>query len=111
MIKHCLATLLAFCLALFAAAAIAAVDANNADQAALEGIKGIGPAMSTRLLEERKKSPFKDWPDMIDRVKGIGPGNAAKFSEGGLTVNGAGFNKTAAPKAEAKTGDTKTAKK
>ncbi len=78
-------------LALFAAAAFAAVDANKADQAALETIKGIGPAISGKIIEERKKSPFKDWPDMIDRVKGIGEGNAVKFSGEGLTVNGAAF--------------------
>ena len=78
-------------LALFAAAAFAAVDANKADQAALESIKGIGPSISGKIIDERKKAPFKDWPDMVDRVKGIGDGNAAKFSEGGLTVNGASF--------------------
>ena len=111
MFKQVVATLLALCVAIFTSAAFAAVDVNKADQAALESVKGIGPAMSTRLLDERKKNSFKDWPDMIDRVKGIGPGNAAKFSEAGLTVNGASFTKTDAPKAEAKPADTKTAKK
>lgn len=106
MFKHILAGLLA----LFSALAFAAVDVNKGDQAALESVKGIGPAMSGRMLEERKKSPFKDWPDMIARVKGIGDGNATKFSENGLTVNGEAY-KGAAPKvAEAKP-DTKTAKK
>ena len=110
MFKYLVASLLA----LFTAAAFAAVDINKGDQAALESVKGIGPAMSGRLLDERKKSPFKDWPDVIARVKGIGEGNAAKFSDNGLTVNGETY-KAAAPKpAEAKTdakGDTKTAKK
>ncbi len=104
-------TFLAGLLALFAAAAFAAVDINKGDQAALESIKGIGPAMSGRLLEERKKSPFKDWPDLIGRVKGIGEGNAAKFSENGLTVNGEPY-KGAAPKvAEAGKADAKPVKK
>ncbi len=111
MFKHLLVTLFATLLSLCSALAVAAVDVNKADQAALESVKGIGPAMSTRLMEERKKSPFKDWPDMIDRVKGIGPGNAAKFSENGLTVNGTTFSKADAPKTEAKAADTKTAKK
>jgi len=83
--------LLLLLLALFAAAAFAAVDANKADQAALESIKGIGPAISGKIIEERKKSPFKDWTDMVDRVKGIGETNAATFSDEGLTVNGATF--------------------
>lgn len=106
MFKYLVASLLA----LFTAAAFAAVDINKGDQAALESVKGIGPAMSGRLLEERKKSPFKDWSDVIARVKGIGDGNAAKFSENGLTVNGEAY-KAAAPKAAEAKADTKTAKK
>lgn len=106
MFKHILAGLLA----LFSAIAFAAVDVNKGDQAALESVKGIGPAMSGRLLDERKKSPFKDWPDMIARVKGIGDGNATKFSENGLTVNGEAY-KGATPKVTEAKGDTKTAKK
>ena len=83
-----LKTLLAMFLALFTALAFAAVDANKATQAELDGVKGIGPAIAGKILDERKKAPFKDWTDMIDRVKGIGEGNAAKFSAEGLTVNG-----------------------
>jgi competence protein ComEA len=101
MLKHWMATLMAVCVSAFATLAQAAVDVNKADQAALESVKGIGPAMSTRLLEERKKTPFKDWPDLIERVKGVGPGNAAKFSEAGLTINGAGYTRgDAAPAAD-----------
>jgi competence protein ComEA len=79
-------------LALVAAAAFAAVDVNKADQSALESIKGIGPGISGKILDERKKGAFKDWNDLIERVKGVGEGNAAKFSGDGLTVNGASFN-------------------
>jgi competence protein ComEA len=85
-----------------AAAAFAAVDVNKASAAELDGIKGIGPGLSTRVLDERKKGVFKDWPDLMARVKGIGEGNAAKFSDGGLTVNGSAF-KPAAAKADDKT--------
>jgi competence protein ComEA len=96
--------LLATMLALFAAAAFAAVDANKATQAELESIKGIGPAIAGKILDERKKSSFKDWQDMVDRVSGIGENNAAKFSSEGLTVNGAAFAgapaKAAAPAAK-----------
>jgi len=88
--------MLAIVMALFAAAAFAAVDVNKASQADLETIKGIGPGVSGRILDERKKGAFKDWADFIERVKGVGDGNAAKFSAEGLTVNGAGF-KSAAP--------------
>ena len=85
-------------LALFAAAAFAAVDVNKADQAALETIKGIGRAISGKIVDERKKSPFKDWADLVGRVQGIGEGNAAKFSAEGLTVNGVPFKSATAAK-------------
>ena len=78
-------------LALFAAVAFAAVDVNKATQAELEAIKGIGPAIAGKILDERKKASFKDWNDMVERVKGVGERNAAKFSAEGLTVNGAAF--------------------
>ena len=58
--------------ALVAATAFAAVDVNKASQAELESIKGIGPTISTQILDERKKAPFKDWNDLITRVKGVG---------------------------------------
>lgn len=82
--------------ALLASVSFAAVDANQANQAELEAVKSIGPSIAGRILDERKKAPFKDWNDMIDRVKGVGEGNAAKFSAQGLTVNGSGFGGTAA---------------
>ncbi len=94
--------------ALLAATAFAAVDANKASQAELEALKGIGPVISTLIINERKKGDFKDWNDMVVRVKGIGDKNAVKFSEAGLTVNGATFTGApmaapATPKTTAKT--------
>jgi competence protein ComEA len=77
--------------ALFAAAAFAAVDANKATQAELESVKGIGPSISTTIVNERKKGEFNDWNDFVTRVKGIGDRSAARLSGGGLTVGGKGF--------------------
>lgn len=84
-------TLVALLIAAFAFAAHAAVDVNKASQAELETIKGIGPSMSSKILDARKTGAFKDWSDVVTRVKGVGPGNASKFSADGLTVNGAEF--------------------
>jgi competence protein ComEA len=83
--------LAAFILAAFAFAAQAAVDANKASQAELETVKGIGPGLSNKILDARKAGAFKDWSDLVDRVGGIGPGNAARFSQAGLTVNSASY--------------------
>ena len=88
--------LLAAVLALMAATAFAAVDVNKATAADLDGIKGIGPGISAKILDERKKGNFKDWNDLVERVKGIGEGNAAKFSAEGMTVNGSAFKGVAA---------------
>ncbi len=88
--------------------AFAQVDVNKADQAGLDGIKGIGPKMSQRVLDERKKGgDFKDWNDLQSRVKGIKEKSATRLSNAGLTVNGQSKNGVAptdtAPKASAKT--------
>lgn len=93
--------LLAFLAAMSLTAAFAAVDINKASEAELDGIKGIGPATSQRIVAERKKSEFKSWDDFIARVKGIGEKNAAKFSAEGMTVGGAPYQ--AATKSDAKT--------
>lgn len=77
--------------ALFAAAAFAAVDVNKATQAELEAVKGVGPGIAGKILDERKKGAFKDWADLVARVNGVGEANAAKFSAEGMTVGGAAF--------------------
>jgi len=74
--------------AVFATATFAAVEANKATQAELEGISGIGPSISASIVAERRKGDFKDWNDLFKRVHGVGDRSAAKFSAGGMTVNG-----------------------
>jgi competence protein ComEA len=90
--------LLAVCLALTVPvfASTGAVDVNKATQAELETIKGIGPAMSTKILAARKSGDFKNWDDLVQRVSGMGPGNARRMSEAGLRVGAAPFKGAAA---------------
>ena len=109
MLKKILAVVAMFC----ALSAFAAVDVNKATAADLDGIKGIGPGISSKILDERKKGSFKDWSDFVSRVNGVGEGNAAKFSAAGLTVNGSVFTAPAAAKKDAKPAiaEDKTAKK
>ncbi|MES2048555.1 MAG: helix-hairpin-helix domain-containing protein [Pseudomonadota bacterium] len=69
--------------------ALADVDVNKGDQAAFDGIKGLGPSTSKAIIAARsKRGNFKDWPDFQIRVKGIGEKSAVKLSDAGLTVNG-----------------------
>ncbi|GAA4422121.1 ComEA family DNA-binding protein [Acidovorax lacteus] len=94
-----LIALIALCLSLNA---WAAVDANKASVADLDGVKGIGPAMSARIVAEREKSPFKDWHDFTQRVSGVGEKTAEKLSAEGLTINGRKFSAAAYAKAQAR---------
>jgi competence protein ComEA len=82
----------AIVLAAFAFTAQAAVDANKANQAELETVKGIGPGLSGKILDARKTGAFKDWSDLVERVGGVGPGNAARFSQAGLTVDNVAYS-------------------
>ena len=86
--------------------AMAQVDVNKADAAALDGIKGIGPKTSKAIIDERTKGgPFKDWSDFEKRVQGVGEKSAKKLSTAGLTVGGKpldGAVVAAAPKADVK---------
>lgn len=84
---------------LLAFAAFASVEVNQATEAELDGIKGLGPASTARILQARSQGEFKNWADLMARVKGIKPTKATQISEGGLTVNGAPYeHKTAPPK-------------
>ena len=74
------------------AQAAAPVDINRASQAELESIKGIGPALSTKILNARKAGEFKSWADLTERVSGIGTANASRLSKAGLTVAGSGYS-------------------
>ncbi len=103
-------TILFAALALLSAAAFAAVDVNKASQAELEGIKGIGPSMSSRILDARKTGAFKDWADMQSRVKGVRNGNSAKFSADGLTVNGAAYSGSAVSESKTRSSAAKPAR-
>ena len=71
--------------------AYAAVDVNTANEDALRGIKGIGPAKAKAILEERTAhGPFKDPADLGKRVKGMGGHTVERLQAEGLAVGPAG---------------------
>jgi competence protein ComEA len=65
-----------------------ALDINQASEAELDGLRGLGPAFTRRVMAERDIRPFTDWPDLMRRVSGMGRVTAKKLSAQGLTVSG-----------------------
>ncbi|MBW8829655.1 MAG: helix-hairpin-helix domain-containing protein [Burkholderiales bacterium] len=67
----------------------AATDANTATKEDLDKIKGIGPAIAQKIVDERQKNgPFKSLDDLQKRVAGVGEGSVKKMAAEGLTVGG-----------------------
>jgi len=66
--------------------ALAAVNVNTASFDELQTISGIGPATAQRIVDERRKGPFKSLDDLQARVKGIGESRVRKMAAAGLTV-------------------------
>jgi competence protein ComEA len=67
------------------------IELNAANQAELERVKGVGPALSTLALSARQTTLFQDWNDAIRRLPGMGPARAKKLSDAGLRVNGQAY--------------------
>lgn len=75
---------------LLLAGASVALDANTATQAELEAIRGIGPALASRIVEARRARPFADLDDLRARVRGVGDANLRTLREAGLDVGASG---------------------
>jgi competence protein ComEA len=60
--------------------AFAATDANTASKDELDKVKGIGPAIAQKIVDERQKNgPFKSLDDLAQRVKGVGDTSVYKI--------------------------------
>jgi len=68
-----------------------ALEVNQASQAELESVTGIGVALATRIVVVRQERPFDDWTDFMARMRGVGAARAARLSEQGLTVRGMAY--------------------
>jgi competence protein ComEA len=91
-----------------AAGAAAATDVNVADEAALEQIKGIGPARARAIVAERQAhGPYLSADDLAARVKGLSARTVDALRAQGLTVGAAPPPRPAAsgvPRAKARAG-------
>ena len=74
----------------------AQVDLNKAREMDLDGLNGVGPTMTRHIMNERQIAPFRDWADVMQRVKGIGPKKAANLSDQGVRVQGQSYGQAPA---------------
>jgi competence protein ComEA len=72
------------------------LDIAQAREIDLDGLRGLGPATTRLILQERERRPFRDWKDLMQRTPGIGPKKAAQLSEQGLRVQGQPYPATTA---------------
>jgi competence protein ComEA len=87
LLKHWLVGVLAC-----ACLSVLALEINQANEAELDSIKGMGPAMTRKVLTARADKPFTNWKDLMSRVTGIGKKKAQQFSDQGVLVNGLAFS-------------------
>ena len=52
------------------------IELERAREIDLDGLRGLGPATTRMILQERERQPFVDWSDLMRRVPGIGPAKA-----------------------------------
>ena len=69
----------------------APIALEHARELDLDGLRGLGPATTRVVLQERERAPFRDWTDLMQRVPGIGPRKAQDLSAQGLRVQGQAY--------------------
>ena len=70
-----------------------ALELNQASEAELDSLRGMGPALNREVRQARDQSPFADWTDFQARVTGVGAAKARAFSQQGLTINGQAYRR------------------
>jgi competence protein ComEA len=63
-----------------AAPAAERVDVNRADEALLQTLPGVGPALARRIVEARSEAPFRTVDELL-QVSGIGPATLEKLRD------------------------------
>ena len=65
------------------------IDVNTATEEELASVISISSATAARIIEERNKRRFNDWPDLVHRVIGLSAAQTAFYASiCGLNVDG-----------------------
>jgi competence protein ComEA len=88
MLRSTLLCMLLACLA--PASALAAVNANTASPDELRTVRGIGPSIAQRIVDERRRGAYASLDDLQARVRGVGEASVRRMAAGGLVVGAAG---------------------
>jgi competence protein ComEA len=72
------------------ASALASVNANTATTDELRTVRGIGPSIAQRIVDERRRGAFASLDDLQARVRGVGEASVRRMAAGGLVVGAAG---------------------
>ncbi|MFM8664915.1 MAG: ComEA family DNA-binding protein [Betaproteobacteria bacterium] len=67
---------------------MATIDLNQATRAEIESVRAVGVELTERLLQARSASPFHNWQDLRQRVKGVGRKALEGFAEAGFQIKG-----------------------
>ena len=86
MVRH--APVIALCLL---AGSASALDIQQATEAELDSLRGLGPSLTAKVLAARAEKPFDSWSDLMRRVNGIREATAQRLSDQGLTVQGLAY--------------------
>ena len=86
MVRHAMA--IALCLL---AGSASALDIQQATEAELDSLRGLGPSLTAKVLAARAEKPFDSWSDLMRRVNGIREATAQRLSDQGLTVQGLAY--------------------
>lgn len=84
--RHALAMLLGL-----TSCAASALDLNQATEAELDSLRGLGPSLTAKVLAARAAQNFQSWADLMQRVHGIREATARRLADQGVTIQGHTF--------------------
>jgi competence protein ComEA len=73
------------------AGSASALDIQQATEAELDSLRGMGPSLTAKVMAARAEKPFESWADLMQRVNGIREATAQRLSDQGLTVQGLAY--------------------